>query len=292
MIAERVVLLGVEHLVFTDKSLKALINTYTREAGLRNFEREIAAISRKVARKAAEGETRTVRVTPGSLQRFLGAPKTRPEERLKRDAVGIATGLAWTATGGDVLFVEATMMKGKGRLTLTGHLGDVMKESAQAALSWARSHARNHGIKDEVFATNDLHVHVPEGAIPKDGPSAGITMATAILSALTGSAVRAAVAMTGEITLRGQVLPIGGLKEKILAARRAGIETIVCPKLNQKELDEVPLQLRRSIEFHLVDDVEEVLKLALVPPPEPKPATGAKSAPKTFPGRPRRPTTV
>ena len=266
-----------EHLVFTDKSLKALINSYTREAGLRNLEREIAAISRKVARKVAEGETGTVRVTPGSLQKFLGAPKMLPEERLKKDAVGIATGLAWTATGGDVLFVEASIMKGKGRLTLTGHLGDVMKESAQAALSCARSHARQHGIKDDVFATHDLHVHVPEGAIPKDGPSAGITMATAILSAFTGRAVRAAVAMTGEITLRGQVLPIGGLKEKILAARRAGIETIVCPKLNQKELDEVPAHLRRSIEFHLVDDVDEVLRLALVPPPEPKVSAGAKS---------------
>jgi ATP-dependent Lon protease len=281
-----------EHLVFTDKALKALINTYTREAGLRNFEREIAAIARKVARRVAEGEAGTVRVTPGSLQRFLGAPKTLPEERLKKDAVGIATGLAWTATGGDVLFVEASIMKGRGRLTLTGHLGDVMKESAQAALSWARSHARAHGIKDEVFATNDLHVHVPEGAIPKDGPSAGITMATAILSALTGREVRAAVAMTGEITLRGQVLPIGGLKEKILAARRAGLETIVCPTLNQKELDEVPAHLRRGLTFHLVEDVEEVLKLALVPPPESKVPAGAKAAPRTFPGRPRRPVTV
>jgi ATP-dependent Lon protease len=281
-----------EYLVFTDKSLKALINNYTREAGLRNFEREIAAISRKVARKVAEGETGAVRVTPGSLQKFLGAPKTLPEERLKKDAVGIATGLAWTATGGDVLFVEASIMKGKGRLILTGHLGDVMKESAQAALSWARSHARQHGIKDDVFVTHDLHVHVPEGAIPKDGPSAGITMATAILSAFTGQAVRAAVAMTGEITLRGQVLPIGGLKEKILAARRAGIETIVCPKLNRKELDEVPAHLRRSIEFHLVDDVEEALRLALVPSPEPKVPAGAKAAPRTFPGRPRRPVTV
>ena len=284
--------LNPEHLVFTDKALKSVINTYTREAGLRNFEREIAAIARKVARKVAEGQTGTVRVTPGSLQKFLGAPKTLPEERLKKDAVGIATGLAWTATGGDVLFIEASIMKGKGRLTLTGHLGDVMKESAQAALSWARSHARAHGIKDEVFAVNDLHVHVPEGAIPKDGPSAGITMATAILSALTGQAVRSALAMTGEITLRGQVLPIGGLKEKILAARRAGIETIVCPKLNSKELDEVPASLRRGLVFHLVDDVEEVLKLALVPPPEPKVSPGAKSAPRTFPGRPRRPVTV
>ena len=177
-----------ENLVFTDPALKAVVNTYTREAGLRNFEREIAQVARKVARKVAEGHTGTIRATPGSLGKYLGAAKTLPEERLKKDTVGIATGLAWTATGGDVLFVEASIMKGKGRLTLTGQLGDVMKESAQAALSWARSHARAHGIKDEVFAQNDLHVHVPEGAIPKDGPSAGITMATAILSALTGCA--------------------------------------------------------------------------------------------------------
>ena len=181
-------------------------------------------------------------------------------------------------------------MKGKGRLTLTGQLGDVMKESAQAALSWARSHARAHGIKDEVFAQNDLHVHVPEGAIPKDGPSAGITMATAILSALTGAPVRSGLAMTGEITLRGQVLPIGGLKEKILAARRAHIDTIVCPKLNKKDLDEVATHLRRGMSFHLVDNVEEVLALALVPPPAPK--LPPKGIPRPFPGRPRRPVTV
>ncbi|HKZ32151.1 MAG TPA: endopeptidase La [Vicinamibacteria bacterium] len=281
-----------ENLVFTDPALKAIINNYTREAGLRSFEREIAQVSRKVARRVAEGQTGSVRVIPGSLKKFLGAAKTLPEERLKKDTVGIATGLAWTATGGDVLFVEASIMKGKGRLTLTGQLGDVMKESAQAALSWARSHARAHGIKDEVFALNDLHVHVPEGAIPKDGPSAGITMATAILSALTGRAVRAGLAMTGEITLRGQVLPIGGLKEKILAARRARIETIVCPKLNKKDLDEVPVHLRRGMSFHLVDDVEEVLALALVPPPAPKLAAGMKTPPRPFPGRPRRPVTV
>jgi ATP-dependent Lon protease len=281
-----------ENLVFTDPSLKAIIGSYTREAGLRSFEREIAQVSRKVARKVAEGQTASVRVVPGSLKKFLGAAKTLPEERLKKDTVGIATGLAWTATGGDVLFIEAQVMKGKGRLTLTGQLGDVMKESAQAALSWARSHARTHGIKDEVFAQNDLHVHVPEGAIPKDGPSAGITMATSILSALTGRAVRAGLAMTGEITLRGQVLPIGGLKEKILAARRAHIDTIVCPKLNKKDLDEVAPHLRRGMSFHLVDDVEEVLALALVPPPAPKLASGAKPAPRPFPGRPRRPATV
>ncbi len=230
-------------------------------------------------------------MTPGALQRFLGAPKTLPEERLKQDEVGIATGLAWTVTGGDVLFVEASTMKGKGRLSITGHLGDVMKESAQAALSWTRAHARGLGLKEELFASHDVHVHVPEGAIPKDGPSAGITMATALVSAFTGRPVRASVAMTGEITLRGHVLPIGGLKEKVLAARRAGIETILCPKLNKKELDEVPAHLRRGLQVHLVETVDEVLALALLPPPETKPQTGSR-APRPYPGRPRRPVTV
>jgi len=284
-----------ENLVFTDRALKAMISSYTREAGLRNLEREVAAISRKVARKVAEGEAKAVRVTPSNVPRFLGAPKILPEERLKRDEVGIATGLAWTATGGDVLFVEATAMRGKSRLTLTGQLGDVMKESAQAALSFARSRARLYGIKEDFFATHDLHVHVPEGAIPKDGPSAGVTMATALISVFTGRPVRRSVAMTGEITLRGNVLPIGGLKEKILAARRAGIEIIVCPKLNQKELDEVPSVLKRSMQFHLVEEVDEVLKLALIPPLEPRlvPGPGPKVPPKPFPGRPRsKPVTV
>jgi ATP-dependent Lon protease len=281
--------LSADQLQFTDKALRGIINSYTREAGLRNCEREIAAIARKVARRVAEGGEGKVRVTPASLPRYIGAPKTLPEERLKKDAVGIATGLAWTATGGDVLFVEASTMKGKGGLTLTGHLGDVMKESAQAALSYARSRAKQWDIRDEFFANNDVHVHVPEGAIPKDGPSAGITMATALISAFTGRAVRCSVAMTGEITLRGHVLPIGGLKEKILAARRAGIETIVCPKLNQKELDEVPALLKRGITFHLVDDVDEVLKLALVPLPKSKPSpSGKKPSPRPYRARPRR----
>jgi ATP-dependent Lon protease len=282
-------------LVYVDRALRSMINSYTREAGLRNLEREVAAIARKVARKVAEGDTGAVRVTPSSIHRYLGAPKILPEERLKKDEVGIATGLAWTATGGDVLFVEATAMRGKGRLTLTGQLGEVMKESAQAALSFARSRARIYGIREDFFATHDLHVHVPEGAIPKDGPSAGITMATAMISIFTGRPVRRSVAMTGEITLRGNVLPIGGLKEKILAARRAGIETIVCPKLNQKELDEVPASLKRSMQFHLVDEVDEVLRIALIPPLEPRPAagTGPKAAPKPFPARPRsKPVTV
>jgi ATP-dependent Lon protease len=208
--------------------------------------------------------------------------------------VGIALGLAWTATGGDVLFVEATAFKGKGGLTLTGHLGEVMKESAQAALSYARSRARQFGIREDFFTAHDLHVHVPEGAIPKDGPSAGITIATAVLSVLMGRPVRRSLAMTGEITLRGNVLPIGGLKEKILAARRAGITEVVIPQLNRKELDEIPAHLRRGVQIHLVDDVEEALKLALVPPPGARvEGAGSKAAAKPFPGRPRtRPVTV
>jgi len=262
--------LSSELLRFTDAGLRALINGYTREAGLRNMEREIAAIARKVARRVAEGRTAKVRVNPASLGRFLGAPKVIPEEMLRRDSVGTATGLAWTATGGDVLFVEATAMRGKGHLTLTGQLGEVMKESAHAALSFARSRARRYGIREDFFGTHDLHVHVPEGAIPKDGPSAGITIATAMMSVFNNRPVRRSVAMTGEITLRGNVLPIGGLKEKILAARRAGITTIVCPKLNQKELDEVSAHLKHGLTFHLVDEVDEVLELALLPPLKPQ----------------------
>ncbi len=278
-----------ENLVFADKALRSMIGSYTREAGLRNLEREVAQVARKVARKTAQGETKTFHITPASLPKYLGAPKVLPDEILKKDSVGIATGLAWTATGGDVLFVEATAMKGKGRLTLTGQLGDVMKESAQAALSFARTRARAYGIKDEYFASHDIHVHVPEGAIPKDGPSAGITIATAMLSVFTNRPVKRTLAMTGEITLRGNVLPIGGLKEKVLAARRMGITSIVCPKLNRKELDEVPQQLKRGIEFHLVEEFDDVLKLALVPPLEARDLTspGPKAAPKTFPGKPR-----
>ena len=284
-----------ENLVLTDKALRSVIGSYTREAGLRNMEREVASISRKVACKVAEGETSTTKVTPASISKYLGAPKVLPDEILKKDAIGIATGLAWTATGGDVLFIKATAMKGKGQLLLTGQLGSVMKESAQAALSFARTRARQYGIREDFFGSHDLHIHVPEGAIPKDGPSAGITMATAMLSVFTNRPVRRSLAMTGEITLRGNVLPIGGLKEKILAARRAGITTVVCPKLNKKELDEVPAQLRRGIDVHLVEDVDQVFKLALIPPLEPRPVNGAgpRNPPKPFPPRPRaKPVTV
>jgi ATP-dependent Lon protease len=283
-----------EHLLLTDKALRTIINGYTRESGLRNFEREIASISRKVARKVAEGHTATIRITPTNVFKFLGAPKILPEEILKNDQVGIATGMAWTASGGDVMFIESTAFKGKGRLTLTGSLGDVMKESAQAALSFARTRARQYGIKEDFFATHDLHVHVPEGAIPKDGPSAGITIATAMISVFLNRPVRRAVAMTGEITLRGNVLPIGGLKEKMLAARRAGITVVLVPKLNKKDVDEIPAHLKRGLEIHLVDEVDEVLRLALIPPLEPRAiGAGPKSAPRTFPGKPRvKPVTV
>jgi ATP-dependent Lon protease len=283
-----------EHLLITEKALRSVINGYTRESGLRNFEREIASISRKVARKVAEGHTGTIRVTPTNVFKFLGAPKILPEEILKNDQVGIATGMAWTASGGDVMFIESTAFKGKGRLTLTGSLGDVMKESAQAALSFARTRARQYGIKEDFFATHDLHVHVPEGAIPKDGPSAGITIATAMISVFLNRPVRRAVAMTGEITLRGNVLPIGGLKEKMLAARRAGITIVLVPKLNKKDVDEIAPHLKRGLEIHLVDEVDEVLRLALIPPLEPRAiGAGPKSAPRTFPGKPRvKPVTV
>jgi ATP-dependent Lon protease len=268
-----------EHLLFTDAALLRIATQYTREAGLRNLEREIARVARKVARRVAAGEARTVRVTPAGLPRFLGAPRVHPEEMLKTDAVGIATGLAWTAAGGDVLFVEATAMPGRGRLALTGSLGAVMKESAQAALAFARSRAARFGIPDGYFAKNDIHVHLPEGAIPKDGPSAGVTLATAMLSVFTGRPVRRALAMTGEITLRGNVLGVGGLKEKLLAARRAGIREIACPKLNRRELNEIPAPLRRGITFHLVDQVEEVLKLALLPPLAPRPVSARSGRP-------------
>jgi len=251
--------------VFSDQALRAIVNGYTREAGLRNLEREIAKVCRKVARAVAEGKTTPTRVTASALDQFLGIPKVVPEMALKSNQVGVATGLAWTATGGDILFVEATTMPGKGKLILTGQLGDVMRESAQAALSYARSRARDFGIADDFFANHDIHVHVPEGAIPKDGPSAGITMATAMLSAFVEQPVQRAIAMTGEITLRGNVLPIGGIKEKVLAAKRAKITTVILPEGNRKHLDEIPKEVRKGLALHFVADVKEVFALALDP---------------------------
>ncbi len=250
----------------TEPALKKIISEYTREAGVRNLEREIATVFRKIARKIAEGKTKLYQVTPANLDRYLGIPKILPEEEMKKDEVGVTTGLAWTEAGGDIIFIESTLMKGKGILLLTGQLGDVMKESAQAALSFIRSKSKELGINPDLFARNDIHIHVPAGAIPKDGPSAGITIACSIASALTGIPVKKEVAMTGEVTLRGRVLPIGGLKEKILAAKAAGIKTIILPKRNEKDLEEIPKHIKKDIKLIFVESMEEVLPIALKQP--------------------------
>ena len=252
------------HLTFSDEALLKIITEYTREAGLRNLEREIAAICRKVAKKVAEGAGGPTRLIASNIHRYLGAPRFLSELEQKEDEVGVATGLAWTETGGDVIYVEAILMKGKGNLSLTGHLGEVMKESAQAALSYARAMATEWGIKEEAFAKTDIHIHVPAGAVPKDGPSAGVTMATSLISALTRHRVRRDVAMTGEVTLRGKVLPVGGIKEKVLAARRAGIRRVILPLKNDKDIKEMPTQVKRGMNFILVEGMDQVLKAALV----------------------------
>ncbi|HKG23785.1 MAG TPA: endopeptidase La [Blastocatellia bacterium] len=251
------------HMSMSRATLKAIIQQYTHEAGLRQFEREIATISRKVARRVAEGDTSLVRVSPTALHDFLGISHVHPDEILKKDQVGVSTGLAWTPAGGDVLFIEALLTAGKGSLLLTGQLGDVMKESAQAAFSWAKARADEIGIDPEKFNKFDIHIHVPEGAIPKDGPSAGVTLATALVSALSGRPVKRSVAMTGEITLRGNVLPVGGIKEKVLAARRARVTTIVMPVLNRQDLDELPKDVVKEINFVFADSIRQVLKAAL-----------------------------
>jgi ATP-dependent Lon protease len=240
-----------------------IIQQYTQEAGLRQLEREISRICRKVARKIAEGHKGSIRVSLKNVHEFLGAPKIIPEEILKKDQIGVATGLAWTAVGGDILFIEALRMKGKGNLVLTGQLGDVMRESAQAAYSYAKSRAKELDIAEEDFNNYDLHIHIPEGAIPKDGPSAGITLATAMVSVLSGRPVRKDVAMTGEITLRGNVLPIGGVKEKVLAARRARVTTIILPQQNRRDLEEVPKEPFKDIRFVFVDNMRQVFREAL-----------------------------
>jgi ATP-dependent Lon protease len=250
-------------------ALTAMIQRYTHEAGLRQLEREIGSICRKVARRMGEGQKGPVRVSVKNLNEFLGPPKIIPEEVLKKDQIGVATGLAWTAVGGDVLFVEALRMKGKGSLVLTGQLGEVMRESAQAAYSYAKSRARELQIDPDDFSNFDMHIHIPEGAIPKDGPSAGITLATALVSALSLRPVRKDVAMTGEITLRGNVLPVGGVKEKVLAARRARVTKIILPTQNRRDLDEVPKELFKDIRFVFVDNMRQVFREALkekVPP--------------------------
>jgi len=254
-----------EHLVFPAEALRSVIELYTREAGVRNLEREIASTCRKMARKyVKEGaDFKPVHLKPEMLTEYLGVPRYRAPETERRNEIGIATGLAWTEVGGEILTTEATLMRGKGTLTLTGKLGDVMQESAQAALSYVRSRATDFGIDPLFNRKHDIHIHVPEGAIPKDGPSAGITMATALTSLLTRIPVRKDVAMTGEITLRGKVLPIGGVKEKVLAAHRVGIKTIILPRENEKDLSDIPQEIQKDLQFHLVETMDEVLKVAL-----------------------------
>ncbi len=254
-----------KHLTITDGAIRDIIVRYTHEAGLRQLEREIGKICRKVARRVAEGEKKTSAVTVKNLHEFLGIPKVEPDELLKHDQIGVATGLAVTAAGGDVLFIEAIAMKGKGQLQLTGQLGEVMRESAHAAYSYARARAAELGIDEDKFSKTDVHIHIPEGATPKDGPSAGITMATALVSALANRPIRKSVAMTGEITLRGQVLPIGGVKEKILAAHRAKVEKVILPALNRKDMEEVPKEPQREMSFVFVEDIRDVLHEALLP---------------------------
>ena len=266
---------------FADEAFQTIIQRYTREAGVRNLEREISSICRKVARKVVvDGAGFTEAITGEKVTEYLGVPRFRPTEAEEKNEVGIATGLAWTEAGGEILVTEATLMPGKGTLTLTGKLGDVMQESAQAAMSYVRSKADEFGIPRDFNRKTDVHVHVPEGAIPKDGPSAGITLATALVSALTKVATRRDVAMTGEITLRGKVLPIGGVKEKVLAAHRAGVKNIILPKDNEKDLADIPKNVLDALNVYMVETMDEVLKIALADAlPEPLPADAAPVEP-------------
>ncbi len=249
------------------ESFSTVIQRYTREAGVRNLEREISSICRKVARKVvAEGKTFSEEITPDKVTQYLGVPRFRNTMAEETNEIGVATGLAWTEVGGEILVTEATLMPGKGHLTLTGKLGDVMQESAQAAMSYVRSKAEEYGIAKDFNKRTDVHIHVPEGAIPKDGPSAGITLATALVSALTRVPIRKDVAMTGEITLRGKVLPIGGVKEKVLAAHRAGIKNLILPKDNEKDLADIPKNVLDTLNVYMVQTMDEVLKIALAEP--------------------------
>lgn len=252
-----------EHIEFHDEGVESVISGYTREAGLRNLERQVGALCRKVAKKIASGNHSKTHIFSSTVEELLGPPVYSHEDSNEYDEIGVATGLAWTAAGGEILHIEATKMKGKG-ITLTGQLGDVMKESAHAAFGFIRSHAKELGIDDKIFDENEIHIHLPAGAIPKDGPSAGITLTTVMVSLLTGSYISKDIAMTGEITLTGKVLPVGGIKEKALAAMRAGIETIIIPWKNQKDLLEIPTQYRKKLNFIPVKNIQEVLSIALV----------------------------
>jgi ATP-dependent Lon protease len=266
------------HVSFTRPGLERIAADYTREAGVRGLEREIAAICRKVAMRVARGRDGKVVINEARIKRLLGPARHHSDELLDRDRVGIATGLAWTAAGGDLMLVEALSLPGRGELLLTGQLGDVMRESAQAALSFARSFAAEQDLSDRL-RRRDIHIHVPAGSIPKDGPSAGVTIATAIVSLVSGRAVRRGVAMSGEITLRGEILAVGGVKEKVLAAHAAGVETLVLPRHNERDLREIPAAVRRDLRFRFIDHMAELLEIALVPAQEAVPAEeGSRAA--------------
>jgi ATP-dependent Lon protease len=254
--------LTAERVTISDKSLRLVIREYTREAGVRGLERRIADLCRKAARKVAEGYDGKIRVDERRVRTWLGPRRYSGEARRRTADPGVATGLAYTAAGGDVLFIEAQAYAGKGRLTITGQLGEVMQESAQAALSWVRSHTGELGVPDDWFARHDVHIHVPAGAVPKDGPSAGVTMATALASLVRGVPVSDKVGMTGELTLTGQVLAIGGLREKVLAAQRAGLERVIIPRENEHDLEDLPAETRRELDFVLADSIQEVLEAA------------------------------
>jgi len=250
---------------FTDKAILAVIRNYTRESGVRNLEREIGSICRKVAKEVVKkGTGHSVKVTPTRVRKYLGVPRYRYGKLEEKDYVGIATGMAWTEVGGELLTIEVSVVKGKGKLTITGKLGEVMQESAHAAMSYIRSRADELGLDSDFYQNVDLHIHVPEGSIPKDGPSAGITISTAIASALAKVQVKRDLAMTGEITLRGRVLPIGGLKEKLLAANRGGIKQVIIPRENEKDLEEIPDKIKKSLKIHMVDHMDQVLRQALI----------------------------
>jgi ATP-dependent Lon protease len=280
--------LSESNLTFTDEAITEIIRSYTREAGVRNLEREIGNVCRKVARRVVkQGLEYSITVTAENISEFLGVAKFRDMLAHEKSEVGLVTGLAWTEVGGSILSTEVTTVDGKGKLTLTGKLGDVMQESAQAAVSYIRSRANRLGLPRDFYRNLDIHVHVPEGAIPKDGPSAGITMATAIASALSKIPVRRDIAMTGEITLRGKVLPIGGLKEKLLAAHRAGIFEVILPKDNEKDLSEVPENLRNAMKLHFTDTMDEVLAIALEGPlPQYSQEAETEVLPAVTPGTP------
>lgn len=268
-----------KNISFSDGALLVIIRYYTRESGVRNLEREIASICRKIARDVVKTQKeKPVRVTANTIEKYLGPQRFRHDKAMEKDAVGLAQGLAWTEFGGDMLTIEVSVTPGKGKLTLTGKLGEVMQESGQAAMSYVRSIAKQLGLSSDFFQTHDIHVHVPEGATPKDGPSAGITLATAITSALTGVPVKRNVAMTGEITLRGRVLPIGGLKEKLLAAHRGGVTEVLIPKDNEKDLRDVPARVREELQITIVETMDEVLRHALAKPPQVATATNEGSA--------------